>query len=196
MVAEQEDRDVREWVRLASQGDHQASRWLYQRYRPLLAVMTSARIPAQMRQRFDTEDVLQSSFSNAFHALKDYEFTTEEAFRSWLLSVALNKLHDRVRANRAGIRSAYKEISGVDFDARQDDHSQSETPSVIVSQAERRARLLSAIQSLPQPQRDIVTMRCLESRGWSQIAAHTALSEDQVRRRYSDALQTMQRIVG
>ncbi len=193
MVAEQDDHEVREYVRLASQGDQHASRWLYQRYRPLLAVMTSARIPAQMRQRFDTDDVLQSSFTNAFEALKHYEFTTEEAFRSWLLSVALNKLHDRVRANRAGVRSAYREISGVDFDARHDEHAQSQTPSMIVAQAERRSRLLSAIQALNQPLREIVTMRCLESRTWSEIAAHVELSEDQVRRRYSEALTVMQK---
>lgn len=146
-----------------------------------------------MRQRFDTDDVVQSSFTNAFHALKNYEFTTEEAFRSWLLSVALNKLHDRVRTHRAEVRSAYKEIEGVDFDAKHDERARSETPSVIVAQAERRSQLLVAIQALQQPLRDIVTLRCLESRTWRDIAMHVGLSEDQARRRYSEALAAMQR---
>lgn len=193
MVTSGEDGDVQEWVRRASQGDHEASRWIYQRYRPLLAVLTSARIPAQMRQRFDTEDVLQSSFSNAFQALKLYEFTTEEAFRSWLLSIALNKLHDRVRTHQAAVRSAYNEIGAVDFDARSDGRAQSDTPSVILSQAERRARLLSAVQSLESPLREIVSMRCLEGRSWAEIAAETQLNEDRVRRRYTDALQQLAR---
>lgn len=193
MVADGEDAEVQEWVRRASLGDHEASRWIYQRYRPLLAVMTSARIPGQMRQRFDTEDVLQSSFSNAFQALKQYQFTTEEAFRSWLLSIALNKLHDRVRAHQAAVRSAYNEIASVDFDARSDGRPQSDTPSVIVAQAERRALLLGAIQALESPLREIVSMRCLEGCSWAAIAAQTQLAEDRVRRRYTDALQQLSR---
>lgn len=193
MVAEGEDEIVKEWVRRAGLGDHEASRWIYQRYRPLLAVLTSARIPAQMRQRFDTEDVLQSSFSNAFQALKLYQFTTEEAFRSWLLSIALNKLNDRVRAHQAAMRSAYNEIASVDFEAHGDGRPQSDTPSVILGDAERRAQLLSAVQALESPLREIVSMRCLEGCAWAQIAAATNMPEDRVRRRYSEALQRLSR---
>ena len=187
--------DVGPIVAAAAAGDAAAVEQIYRRYRPYLAVLVGPSIPQHLRQRFDTDDVLQSAFLEVFRALRGYAYVDEPSFRGWLRSITVHKLQDRIKRDFARRRSAYSELKDVDFEKHPDGGSDSETPSVIISKAERHAELLAAIQRLPPEQRQALVMRSFEHRTFAEIGAELGLSEDAARRRYLEALESLVRDV-
>lgn len=184
-------------VAAAAAGDSRAADELYRRYRPYLAFLTSPRIPRQVRDRFETDDVLQSAFLNAFEGLRDYTYVDEPSFKAWLRQIVVRKLADRIRMHKRQRRSAFDTLrEQFEFETRPHGGSDGESPSVIMSRAETHAELLAAIQELPDEQRQTVVLRCFERRSFAQIGAELKLSEDQARRRYIDGLQALLQSLG
>jgi RNA polymerase sigma-70 factor (ECF subfamily) len=184
-----DEAEVARLVAAAALGDGLAVERLYHLYRPYLAVLAGPNIPRELRSRFDTDDVLQSAFLEAFRALRNYEYTDERHFRAWLRKITLNKLQDRIKRDVAQRRNAFTELKGVDFEQRAD--SGSETPSVIMSKAERQADLLAAIQNLPPLERQVLVLRSFERRSFAEIAASVGVSEDAARRRFLNAVEAL-----
>ena len=185
--------EVLRLVRAAAKGDEAAAAALYRAYRPYLAVAVSARIPREFQGRFDCEDVLQATFLSAFAALKSYQYADEPRFKNWLREIALRKLQDRIRDDARHKRSAYDTLSESHLSGCATEKHDEQSPTVILARAERSAELIAAIQALPFEQRQAITMRCFERRTFADIGAELGLTEDQARRRYVDALETLLR---
>jgi len=188
--------DVAHWVRAAAQGDSKAADEIHRLYRPYLAFVVGPRIPVEMLARFDSEDVLQSTFAAAFAALPEYSYSDEASFRGWLRQIALRKLQDRLREQGRSKRSVWDTLSDPgDLDARADDGSDGDTPSTIVSRAERQVELVRAIDRLPPQMRRVVIMRCFERRTFPEIATELDIGEDSARRQFVASLERLQRVL-
>jgi RNA polymerase sigma-70 factor (ECF subfamily) len=189
------DDEIGRWIDAARNGDQEAWEKLHQRYRSLLSFTAQAGMPDHLRGRFDTEDVLQSVFLAAFRALGSYDYRGEASFRSWLKEITRNELADRIRAHDAGKRSIRREQSVGDPDVYPRSGEEGDTPSQIVSRAQRRDQVLTAMRRLEDEQQEVLWMRDFEGRTWEQIGRLAGCTESGARRRYRVALEALVRIL-
>ena len=187
------DAETARLVSAAAAGDHSAWEVLYRRYRPFMALITSAGIPDGMRGRFDTEDVLQSAFLSAWRGLGRFIYQGEDSFRGWLRQIAVRKLADRIRLHSRERRSQSREADGVDPAGLASAGAESDTPSGIVVRAERSADVLHAISLLGEGHQEVIWLRDFERRPWSEIASALGCTDSTARRRHFEALEALMR---
>lgn len=92
-------------------GDELAATELFQRYASRLIALARSQLPAQLAQRVDAEDVVQSVYRSFFIDAKNDRFSFERGGDLWQLLVAItfHKLHDHIKWHRRGKRSVERE---------------------------------------------------------------------------------------
>jgi RNA polymerase sigma-70 factor (ECF subfamily) len=98
----------------------------------------------------EAEDVVQEAFVKAFRHLTG--FRREAAFKPWLLRIVANETHTMTRSR--GRRSDLAQKVGAAPDLRTPDD-----PEAAAIATDRRARLLEAVQALPEGERQAVVCR-------------------------------------
>jgi RNA polymerase sigma factor (sigma-70 family) len=114
------------------------------------------------------EDAVQQAFMQAFVALRDGE-RREIALRPWLYRIARNCAIDLLR------KQPYEHDQ---LDPEFDGTAQ---PPGLVEQKEELARIVAAIQALPERQRRALTLRELEGRSYGEISAELGHTDSGVR---------------
>jgi len=187
-----EDR-VRLLVEAASRGDEDAWNALHRMYRPLLSVVLRDEFSNALHTRFDTDDVLQSSFLAAFRNLPSFQFRNEESFRHWLRMIVVHKLRDRLRQHMSKRRNRMREGAGVDPDQIPDNSSLGQSPSQLLTSAERHAQVLDAMSHLSETDQEVLTLRTLHRLSWNQICELVDVADSTARRRHQEALERLAR---
>jgi RNA polymerase sigma-70 factor (ECF subfamily) len=182
---------VRLLVETASRGDEEAWNALHRMYRPLLSVVLRDGFSQALRTRFDTDDVLQSSFLAAFRSLPSFQFRNEESFRNWLRMIVVHKLRDRLRQHMSKRRNRMVESLEVDPNEMPDKSTLGQSPSQLISSAERHAQVLDAMTTLPEIDQEILTLRTLNRMGWGEICELLEIHDTTARRRHRDALERL-----
>jgi len=157
------DRDLREGelagaIARAKQGDRAALRYLYLRYAD--NVYGYAR--SIVRDEHDAEDVTQHVFARLMTALERYE-QRAVPFSAWLLRITHNAAIDHMR------RRVMVSDDSEAIDERDDDRSH-----------ELVGMLRSALEELPEIQRQVVVMRHVGGYSPGEIAVALDRSEDAV----------------
>jgi len=133
-------------VALARDGDEHAFGELVTRYQAL-----AARVARFVAPGVDVDDVVQEAFVKAFRGLP--KFRAGEPFAPWLLSIVANEtknlLRSRHRRNALALR-----LSALEPDAATPD-----APFDEAAASERRARLLAAVNALPDRERQALVCR-------------------------------------
>lgn len=179
----------------ARAGDQGAWERLYRRYRPLLAFQAEAGVPEHLRGRFDAEDVLQSTFLAAFRSLPSYVWRGEPAFRSWLKEITRNELTSRIRSHLSSKRTPDREHPTANPDHMIDDSEAGDSPSQVLTRAQRRAQVLAVMEKLDDQQQEVLWLRDFEQRTWEDIGQHQGCTESTARRRHQDALRELMRLL-
>ncbi|WP_069112166.1 RNA polymerase sigma factor [Jiangella alba] len=103
----------------------------------------------------DADDVVQVAFVKAYRTIGS--FRDGAPFRPWLLRIVLNETRNNARAARryraAADRSFLLDAAGADMAV--------DDPAATALTGERRAVLMTALRSLPEPQRQVVACRYL-----------------------------------
>jgi RNA polymerase sigma-70 factor (ECF subfamily) len=164
---------------------------LLKRHLTPLRTYVRLRSGAALRRVEPPSDVLQSALREIVARSSDFRFTTDAAFRRWILTIALHKIVSKTRYHAAARRTSGRQedlASGVwDLPAR-DDGSQAGTPSRHAARAEDLARLQTALDALDDEDREIVVLRRIFDVPTSEIAQITGLAESTVRWRLAQAL--------
>jgi RNA polymerase sigma-70 factor (ECF subfamily) len=81
-------------------GDEAATGELFQAFEPFLRGLVRRRLPAQVRGRFDSADVVQSAWASLLDGLREarWQFPDASSFRGFLARVVLCRLYDRSRS--------------------------------------------------------------------------------------------------
>jgi RNA polymerase sigma-70 factor (ECF subfamily) len=153
------DRIVTRAVARAKEGDREAVRFLYLRY----ADNVYSYVRTIVRDDYEAEDVTQHVFAKLITVIGKYE-QRASPFSSWILRLAHNVAIDLIRARRT-VPAA--EVFGPDerTEARDDD---------------RVYGLRSALESLPDEQRDVVMLRHVVGLSPGEIAERLGRSESSV----------------
>ncbi|HZD17077.1 MAG TPA: sigma-70 family RNA polymerase sigma factor [Actinomycetota bacterium] len=165
-----------ELVELAKGGDVQAYGELVERYRD--AAFRIAYLIT--RHAADAEDAAQDGFVKAYYALG--RFRTEGAFRPWILRIVSNEAKNRRRAagrrERLRLRLADGGPSG----------GTALSPEATALERETSAALLSAVESLPERDRDVIACRYLLELSEAETARVLGVRPGTVKSRLSRAL--------
>jgi RNA polymerase sigma factor (sigma-70 family) len=114
------------------------------------------------------EDAVQQAFMQAFVSLRDGA-RREIALRPWLYRIARNCAIDLLRKQPA------------DHDELDPDYDGMPQPPGVFEQKEELARVVAAIQALPEGQRRALTLRELEGRSYGEISAELGHTDSGVR---------------
>jgi RNA polymerase sigma factor (sigma-70 family) len=136
----------------------------------------------------DAEEAAQDAFVKAHGALG--RFREGAPFRPWLLAIVANEARNRVRTSGRRARLAER----VAEERRPDDAVPS--PEAALLGSERRERLLSAIDRLPDPAREAIACRYLLELSEEETAAALGCRRGTVKSRVSRALGRLREELG
>ena len=158
--------------------------WSLDRYRPLLALhVRQLRLGRLYQARFDASDVVQESLVRAVKALHQVRGRTEAEVVRWLRAIVGNVLVDLVREHAAARRDPRLERTAAQ--AGEDPEtplaaylSASEPgPSTLAGRQEELLRLATAVEQLPEAERDAVVAHYLLGLPLAEAAARLGRTE-------------------
>jgi RNA polymerase sigma-70 factor (ECF subfamily) len=179
-------------LREASQGSQAAWTELYARHRAVMRTLVQCRIPARLRSRMETEDVLQSAFISAFQKLESFQYQGEDSLEAWLKEIIRHKLLDRVRYHYAACRDPDREHhqrEASETGKIEDLEADESSPLALLEAAERQTGILMDLDKLSEADQVIVIMRHVDHLTYAEIAEELGLTETTARRRCSEALE-------
>jgi RNA polymerase sigma-70 factor (ECF subfamily) len=192
--------DLAKELAAARRGEPKAFDSLFARSLPPLLAFIRAHADAAVTDRESAADVAQSVFREVLQDAGHIELRGEGAFRNWLYMTATRKLLDRAKSLRRARRDVQRERPlpepGPEADALLACYASICTPSRHAAAREEVARIEAAIQELPAPQRDAVTMSRLMGLSYAQIAAQMGCTESAVRGLVARALAALSTRLG
>ena len=188
-------------VELAAKGDRDALPRLIVHYHVPLRRVLAGGMDGAVRRYIDPDDVLQETYIAAFKAVADCDFDGPGGFYKWLERIARNRLKNQQRALKQQKRDVGREVvrqtatTGSYPDLIQRVASPQSTPSRHMAREEATAAVMSCLARLTDDQRIAVTMRFLEARPVSEIAAHLGRSEMAVHMLFHRGLKALRKLM-
>ena len=133
-----------------------------------------------------TADLTAEVFAAALLAADRYR-PGERPALAWLYGIATHKLADSRRRGRVEDRARRR----LALEPLAIDDTDLERVEALANRGEERPRLLSAVETLPESQRDAVLAHVVDERPYAEIAASMSCSEMLVRQRVSRGLRTL-----
>jgi RNA polymerase sigma-70 factor (ECF subfamily) len=163
-------------------------------HEPWMRALVSGRIPAQLRARFDGEDVVQSAFLALCERVDEGRAPTETDIKGYLGRAVRNGLCDEVRHHTRRRRSAQAESKLTDG-ALDMQVCPREQPHEAIEKAELRSALLAALEGLDEVDRKLIHMKHVEQRSWVEIGRLLGFPETTARRKGLEAFGRLMRLV-
>jgi len=167
-------------VLASGEGDTTALRELFLRHGVLVA-----RVLRRIRgvDDVDVDDLVQTTFLEVHGSAR--RFDRRSSVSSWIVGIALNvsRHHVRGESRRRLLKAAA---------ARMPAGAPSPSPYQHAAESQRVARLLAAIDALPEPMRVVVTLADIEGMKGADVARALGVSEGAIWRRLHDARKQLQ----
>lgn len=179
--------DNSELIRKALAGDQTAYDNLEKRYRHGIYVM----IYQMIRNREETEDLVQETFMKAFHALPHYN--DQFAFSTWLYKIAYNNCIDAIRKRKLRTLPLDRPIQHADGETPQEIRDDSTSPEGEYLYDERRRTIQAAIDGLPDIYREVIRLRHQEERSYEEISERLKLPIGTVKARIFRAREVLKK---
>lgn len=176
--------DLRTTISAAAQGDAAALNELFARNIPVLEAFIRLRAGKAIALRESIRDVAQSVCREALVDLPQFEFRGEKEFRNWLFLEAGRKLLKKARYHRQERRDIGREEGALDAEEAESlraAYASFLTPSQCADAREEVASVEAAIASLPDAQRDAITMTRLLGLSTAEAAQELGTTESAVR---------------
>ena len=161
------------------EGDETAFSQLFTKYRPRLAVLIRYKLGAPLRERVETDDILQEVFLAASKDIGSFVYRSPGSFMSWLSMIADHVIVDEARSQARQKRHAtellrFRSASNPGGPEPVD----SKTPSRILMQKESEEKLLARLDALPPDYRDAILMAKVEGLSSVEMAKRLGRSRE------------------
>lgn len=181
----------REMLEAVQRGDGTAYRGLVEKYQGRVYSM----VYGMLRNREDARDVTQEAFVKAYRSLES--FRLESSFYTWIYRIAMNLAIDHTRKRRRrGETGGFDEnvaTRGEDGDIAEAHHE--DGPGRQLERKQLFARIMAAMQELPEDQRQVILLRELEGLSYKEIADVMAIPEGTVMSRLFYARKKLQKLL-
>jgi len=157
---QQTDAEDAELLRAVARGDESAFARLYDRYAPILLGLL-LRI---LRSRAEAEDVLQEVCLQVWQQARSFDPARGRPF-TWLVTLARSRAIDRLRAVDSRERAAQRSAGDAPPET-----ARAEWVDETAIRAERAEVVRTALEELPEEQRQVLVLAYLEGMSQSEIA--------------------------
>lgn len=162
------------------EGDRAAFRLLFERFGPRIHRMVRRHVPSDD----DARDLVQQTFLKLHGARND--FRADALLRPWLLTIAMNLLRERWRSAKRR-RSVPVDDVELASDARTSEPLETRL---------RRERVIVAVASLPESQREVIELHWFQELPFAEIASIVGASEGAVRVRAHRGYERLKQSLG
>jgi RNA polymerase sigma-70 factor (ECF subfamily) len=177
-----------EMVNAVREGDTIAYRGLVEKYQDRVYHM----VYGMVRNREDARDITQDAFVKAYDNLQ--RFRLESSFYTWIYRIAMNLSIDHLRRRkRKGTTEFDETIANRDEHGGIDEIHNQESPSKALERKRLYDRIMTAMQDLPEDQRQVVLLRELEGLSYKEIAEVMEIPEGTVMSRLYYARRKLQK---
>ncbi|MBI1850340.1 MAG: sigma-70 family RNA polymerase sigma factor [Planctomycetes bacterium] len=166
-------------------------------YRPFLASIIRRGMDAKLRSVLEPEDVMQDVMLSAYRGIAEANFASDASFRSWLQTLAQNRLADLFRRHFKTQRRISSALSldettnGPDGRHRSDGiPAKGPGTTTLVSRREAVERVEALLALVRPKDRELVRLAFIELVPTSEIAARLGMKPEAVRKRYSRVLDS------
>lgn len=190
---------VRDLIAAARDGDVAARDRLLGRYRGYMVLLARMSAHRTLRAKFDASDVAQDALIRAQQGLPEFRGATEGELLAWLRRILVRTLSNTRRAYRADARDVGRERpieDLVDASSRALSRlpaARGTSPSRGAERREAGLLVVDGLARLAEDDREVITLRSLEERAWSDVAARMGRSEEAVRALWGRAVQRLGR---
>lgn len=155
-----------------------------EQWRPYLRVLARMQIEPKFQAKIDASDIVQQTMLEAHRARDEFRGASDDELRAWLRRIMARNLADEMRKFRRDKRDAGLEQS---LQAALTESSQclegclpadDSLPDHRALRNEQLTQLAAAIESLPEDQRQAVTLHHLQRQSAAQVA--TAMGRTEV----------------
>ncbi len=174
-------------IKLAIEGDEAAYTKLLENYRGAIYNL----IYKMVRNREETEDLVQEAFMKAFKALPS--FNEDYAFSTWLYKIAINNCIDHMRKKRLKTYSMNRPVQSRDGELDREFPDTSMSPDKNILSSEKARILEAAIAELPENYRVVIILRHAEEKSYEEIAQILNLPLGTVKARIFRAREMLKR---
>ncbi len=151
-------------VEKAIQGDQKAYESLVERYQRGLFNM----IFQMVKNREETEDLVQETFIKAFNALQSYD--NRFAFSTWLYKIAYNNCIDTIRKKKLRTYPLDKPIRTHEGEVQQEIRDDTTSPEGDYLYSEKRSQIQASIDNLPPRYKRVIELRHQEEKSYEEIS--------------------------
>ena len=157
-----------------------------ERFRSYLKLLAGSGLDARLRPKLDASDIVQQTLLQAHRGYADFRGTTEAEMLAWLRKILARNLAHAARDYHRGKRNIDLELNINQSINASSQRLQSwlanndPTPSQNAQINERLLRLCSAMESLPEDQREAVRLHYCDDLKLKEIASRMERSIDSV----------------
>jgi len=156
--------EIQENIIRALKGDESAYEALLKRYERGIYNM----IYQMVKNREETEDLVQETFIKAFNALESYN--NKFAFSTWLYKIAFNNCIDSIRKKKLKTYPLDRPIKTKEGEVHQEIRDSSTSPEKEMLFSEKRKQINEAIECLPEKYKQVILLRHREDRSYDEIS--------------------------
>lgn len=170
-----------------AKGDQVALSTLYDRYARIVYGLAFK----SLRSVEESEEVVLDVFSQVWRIAERYDATRARA-DSWLFMLARSRILDKLRKLQKRQPATGEPIDLAEIQVPADGGDPVEAVSIL----ERRERVMAALKTLPDEQRQVIELAYYEGLSQSQIAARTGLPLGTVKTRVRLGLNKLKGVLG
>ncbi len=176
-----------EVVRVVLAGDTGAYRALVERYQERVYAV----LYGMLRNREDARDLTQETFVRAFQNLS--RFQGQSSFYTWVYRIAMNVGVDHLRRQKQRAHEAFEEgVATREMGGAMSEGAHRDGPARHLERKRLHAKLLDALQALPEDQRQIVVLREVDGLSYKEISDVLDIPEGTVMSRLFYARKKLQ----
>lgn len=180
----------------ARAGSDEALGALLQRCERKLVALVRLRLGPSLRRELDSCDLVQSTLVKALSHFGEFAGGDRGSLMAWLARIAENEIRDQASYHGRERRDAARRVSleASPEAARLAARVRSQTS--LVAHGERVSALERALESLSRDHRDVIVMRAIEEREFTEIAERLGRSTDACRMLFARAMTALTLAMG
>ena len=167
-------------VQRAVNGDREAFTYIYDLHFDKIYRYIYVKVHSQA----EAEDLTQDVFIKAYEAIKSYKFR-DLPFTAWLFKIAHNRVIDHVRKSSKEKKAPLEEAGAIS----------SGDPVHMTEQNFEIYELKTALEKLPDAQREVATMRFISELSISEVALALGKSEGTVKAQQFNAVASLRKLL-
>lgn len=183
------DSDSSALLARARQGSREALDRLFADCGGRLLALIRLRLGPGLRATLESRDVLQQTFLNAFQHVDQFRGSDRGALMAWLGGIAENEIRHQAAFQGRRKRDARRAAPLDEEVARLEAPVRSASSRLVLD--ERRRRLETALERLPEAFREVIVLRRLQELSYPEIAERLGKSADACRMQFARAMAAL-----